>query len=222
MIKKLFSPVTVPAAAARLGNYSVAAGKRIDGFELLVCNTSGAVVSLDVWIGTAATNTTKLFDRRAPKLQIPANSAVVIPSRQVLDAGFGIWAAGSTANSLTLHASGVEIDAAGAVPRRLWTSVGVGVGGADRYTVPANRTLINPVIDVINRGAASVDFSGWLVPSGGAAATSNYFSPVVPVQPGETTTFSLRQALGVGDKIRVLASTGSALTIHGSGYEITQ
>ncbi|MDE2667557.1 MAG: hypothetical protein OXI69_15560 [Acidobacteriota bacterium] len=222
MIKRLFNPITVPNAAARLGNYSVPAGKRIDGFELLVCNASGAAVGLDLWIGAAASDTTKLFDRRSDKMQIPAKGVTVISSRQVLDAGFGLWAAASAAGALTLHASGVEIAAAGAVPRRLWTSVGVGVGGADRYTVPALHTLINPEIAVLNRGNAAVNFSGWLVPSGGSAAGSNYFAPAMPVEPGATVTFSLRQVLHAGDKIRVLASAGSALTIHGSGYEITQ
>ena len=118
-LKKLFDPVQLTTSAARLGSYSVPAGKRLDGFELLLSNINSAERGVDIYLGSSASAATQLYSKRENGLRIAGKTPLVVPSRQVLAAGDGIWAAASDPLSISVHASGVEVDEEGALPTRI-------------------------------------------------------------------------------------------------------
>ena len=206
-LKKLFDPVQLTTTAAQLGSYSVPTGKRLDGFELLVSNIHSDERGVDLYLGTSAMDAGQLYSQRVNGLRIAGKAALVVPCRQVLQAGDGIWAAASADSSILVHASGVEVDEDGALPTRLFAPRLLSTGDATLYTVPADKQCFNFELAVLNVSAAEAAFTSNLVGS-----------HQVTIASGETMRFSLRQVMEAGDKIVARSNLANALTIHGSGY----
>ena len=217
-LKKLFDPVQLTTTAAQLGSYSVPTGKRLDGFELLVSNIHSDERGVDLYLGTSAMDAGQLYSQRVNGLRIAGKAALVVPCRQVLAAGDGIWAAASADSSILVHASGVEVDEDGALPTRLFAPRLLSTGDATLYTVPADKQCFNFELAVLNVSAAEAAFTSNLVESGSSADDTNRMTHQVTIASGETMRFSLRQVMEAGDKITALASVADTLAIHGSGY----
>ena len=218
-LKKLFNPVQLTTTAVRLGNYSVPAGKRLDGFELLLVNINSNERGVDIYLGASAADATQLYSQNDPNgLRIAGNTPLVVSSRQVLAAGDGLWAKASDGSSISVHASGIEIDETGALPTKLFTSQLLPTADTTLYTVPTGKTCFNFEWMVCNVSDAAATFSGHLAPTGAGGADSNRLSDGLTLEPGETVKFPLRQVLEAGDKIQAQSDQASALAIHGSGY----
>lgn len=91
-----------------------------------------------------------------------------------------------------------------------------------QYTA-VNCTTIIDKFTATNTTAGNVTLSVNLVPSAGAAATSNLVIQARAIAPGETFTFPglVGQVLKPGDFISTIASAATSLTISASGREIT-
>ncbi len=155
-LKKLFDPVQLTTSAARLGSYSVPAGKRLDGFELLLSNINSAERGVDIYLGASASAATQLYSKRENGLRIAGKTPLVVPSRQVLAAGDGIWAAASDPSSISVHASGVEIDEEGALPTRISPPRLLSTVTTTIYTVPEDK----PVLQLRAGGPERLDGGG--------------------------------------------------------------
>ena len=217
-LKKLFDPVQLTTSAARLGSYSVPAGERLDGFELILSNSNSAERGVDIYLGASASAATQLYSKRENGLRIAGKTPLVIPSRQVLAAGDGIWAAASDPLSISVHASGVEVDEEGALPTRIFPPRLLSTVTTTIYAVPEDKRCFNFELAVLNVLTAAATFTSYLVPSGSNPGDPNRLSYGLEIAPDETKTFSLRQVLEAGDKISVRSNRANALTIHGSGY----
>ncbi len=217
-LKKLFDPVQLTTSAARLGSYSVPAGKRLDGFELILSNINSAERGVDIYLGASASAATQLYSKRENGLRIAGETPLVVPSRQVLAAGDGIWAAASDPSSISVHASGVEIDEEGALPTRLFPSRVLSTVSTTLYTVGADKQCFNFELTLLNVLAEAATFTSYLVPAGSNSDDPNRLSYGLEIAPNETKTFSLRQVMEAGDKIVARSNRANALTIHGSGY----
>ena len=173
--------------------------------------------------GSAADDArTALRDRDAALLEarerLAGKTPLVIPSRQVLSAGDGIWAAASDPLSISVHASGVEVDEEGALPTRIFPPRLLSTVTTTIYTVPEDKRCFNFELAVLNVLTAAATFTSYLVPSGSNPDDPNRLTYGLDISPGETRTFSLRQVMEAGDKISVRSNRANALTIHGSGY----
>lgn len=91
-----------------------------------------------------------------------------------------------------------------------------------QYTAVNCKTIIDK-FTVTNTNAGNVTFSANLVPSGGAAATSNLIVNLRSIAPGECYLFPelVGQSLESGGFISTIAGTATALTISATGREIT-
>lgn len=97
------------------------------------------------------------------------------------------------------------------------------VGAALLYEVPSNRTTVITRITFTNTSTTDRFVSLWLVPSGDTPQDSNKILDENFVAAGET--FSLSdvegQALPQGNTIQAAAEAVNAITIIGSGTEVT-
>jgi hypothetical protein len=86
------------------------------------------------------------------------------------------------------------------------------------YTVPAaTRTLLKE-FSIANTTAAPINVRLFLVPSAGAAGTSNAFLYDVPVPNANALQYNGIEVLNAGDTIQIQA-TSTGLTIIASGAE---
>ena len=221
-LKKLFDPLQLTTTAVRL--YFVPTGKRLDGFELILANIATGERGVDLYLGTTAALSTQLYAQRIHNgLRIGSRTQAapsIVSSRQVLNAGDGLWAKASHNSNIAVHASGVEIDEVGAIPTKLFTSRLLTTGSATIYPVPAGKICFNFELALCNVSSADATLSSYLAPNGSSGADLNRLTYGLVVAPGETVTFSLRQVLNAGDKIIARSNRPSALAIHGSGYVI--
>ena len=141
-----------------------------------------------------------------------------IPSRLVLHAGDGLWAKASHNASIVIHASGVEIDEADAIPAKLFTPRLLSTGTATIYPVPTGKICFNFELTICNVSDADATLSSYLAPSGSSGADSNRSTYGLVIASGETLVVPLRQVLNAGDKIIARSNRANALAIHGSGY----
>ena len=219
-LKKLFDPVqlTGNAAYGQAGNYSVPAGKLIDGLEILLVNTTQAQRTVSLRLGSSSAGRYQLYN----DLVLPAGDMLPLSLRQVLPAGNRIYARASADNAVTLHVSGLEEVAADAIPKRLWAANFIQAAVADLYTVPANKKLINFELIFCHTGAAGSgnrQINYYLTPSGrGAGLDSSAGGRRVVLPPKDTVRASLRQVLNAGDKIQVSGDVADVVAVHGSGY----
>ena len=216
--KKLFDPVQLSGNAAygQAGNYSVPVGKLIDGLEILLVNTSQAERTVSLRLGSSSAARYQLYN----DLVLPAGDMLPLPLRQVMPAGNRIYARASADNAVTMHLSGMEEDAADAIPKRLWAANFVQAAVGDFYTVPAGKKLINIELIFCHSGAAgNREVSFYLTPTGrGAGLDSSAGGRRVVLPPKDTVVVSLRQVLNAGDKIQIGADTADVVAAHGSGY----
>ena len=219
-LKKLCDPVLLTATASQL--YTVPAGKRLDGFELILANTINAERGVDLYLGTSAANSTQLYSQSSPNgLRIESRTQhwpYIVDSRQVLHAGDGLWARASHGSSIVAHASGVEIDDAGAIPARLFAPQLLPAASTTFYTVPAGTICFNFELVICNVSTAAANVSSYLGHSGSSGADRNRLTYGLTIAPGETLKVPLRQVLAAGDKIIARSNRAAALAIHGSGY----
>lgn len=221
-LKKLFDPVQLTTTAVRLGGYSVPTGKRLDGFELLLSNIHSDERGVDIYLGSSASAATQLYSKRENGLRIAGKTPLVVPSRQVLPAGDGIWAAASDPSSISVHASGVEIDEEGALPTRLFPPRLLSTVTTTIYAVPQDKRCFNFELTILNVLTLAANLTSYLVGSGSNPDDPNRMSFGLELAPGETQNFSLRQVLEAGDKIVARSNRANALVMHGSGYEVSE
>ena len=219
-LKKLFDPVQLTGSAAygQAGNYSVPAGKLIDGLEILLVNTSQAQRTVSLRLGSSSAARYQLYN----DLVLPAGDQLPLPLRQVLPAGNRLYARASADNAVTMHLSGLEEAAADAVPKRLWAANFLQSAVGDFYTVPANKKLLNFELIFCHTGAAGSgnrEVNIYLTPSGrGTGLDSSAGGRRVAVPPKDTVVVSLRQVLNAGDKIQIGGDVADVVAAHGSGY----
>ncbi len=102
-------------------------------------------------------------------------------------------------------------------PTKLGQSA-ITVGVTTLYTVPAaTRTFVKD-IDIANTTAGALTVRVFLVPSAGAAATTNALFYDVAMAANSTMQWVGVQILNAGDTIQIQASAGG-LTITASGAE---
>lgn len=92
-----------------------------------------------------------------------------------------------------------------------------------QYTAPAaTRTIIDKLTGT-NTTAAAATVTVKLVPNGGAAGVTNTIVSVKSIAPGECYTFPeiVGHVLNPGDFISTLAGTAAAITLRGSGREVS-
>ena len=94
----------------------------------------------------------------------------------------------------------------------------IGVGVTTLYTVPASTRTFIKDLDIANTTAGILNVRVFLVPSAGAAATTNALFYDVAVAANSTLQWLGTQILNAGDTIQVQAS-GAGLTITASGAE---
>ena len=219
-LTKLFQPLSLSGSAAYGEIYAAPADKLIDGLEFLMANTSQAERIVDLRLGEASSGRYQLYKG----LVLPAGDLVNLSLRQVLPAGAKIWARASSDNAVTLHGSGLEQDAAGAVPLRLWRPNFLQAGVGDFYTVPANKKLINIELMLCHAGAAGSgnrQVNLYLTPSGrGTGLSHSAIGRRVVLPPRDTVRIPPRLVLDAGDKIQASADTSDVVALHGSGYLI--
>ncbi len=94
---------------------------------------------------------------------------------------------------------------------------------APLYVVPANRTTVVTRISFTNTTTTDRFVNVWLVPDGDSPADSNQFLKEAFVVAGETFSPSDIEGhnLPAGTSIQVTAEVNFALTIRGSGSEVT-
>ena len=218
--KKLFEPVQLSGNATygQLGGYSVPTGKVIDGLEILLVNTTTAERTVSLRLGSASAARYQIYN----DLVLPAGDLFPRSLRVVLPAGNRIYAKASADNAVTAHVSGLELDAAGAVPTRLWAARLAGTAVTDFYTVPTGKKLLNFTLYLCHTGSAGSgtrEVDCYLTPSARAAGLdSSAGGRRMALPPKDTVTVSLRQVLVAGDKIQVAADTGDVVAVHGAGY----
>lgn len=88
------------------------------------------------------------------------------------------------------------------------------------YTVPASTRAFVKDIDIANTTAGALNVRVFLVPSAGAAATTNALFYDVAMAANSTMQWVGVQILNAGDTIQVQASA-AGLTITSSGAEAT-
>ncbi len=94
---------------------------------------------------------------------------------------------------------------------------------APLYTVPTNRTTVVTRISFTNTTTTDRFINMWLVPAGDGPTDSNHFLKEVFVVAGETFSPSDVEGhnLPAGTSIQVSAEISLAVTIRGSGTEVT-
>ncbi len=102
-------------------------------------------------------------------------------------------------------------------PQQLLTAV------APLYVVPTNRTTVVTRITFTNTTATDRFVDMWLVPDGDTPTDSNQFLKEVFIVAGETFSTSDVEGhnLPAGTSIQVSAEINGAITIRGSGSEVT-
>ena len=96
-------------------------------------------------------------------------------------------------------------------------AVGTGVGTLV-YTAPTGITAIIKCIDVCNTTTGTLALSVYLIPSGGAAATSNALMYGISIPAGGVYQWTGTQCLYAAGFIQAVGS-GAGLTINISGGE---
>lgn len=94
----------------------------------------------------------------------------------------------------------------------------MGVVVATLYTVPASTRTILKELDIANTTAGSLNARVFLVPSAGAAATTNALFYDVAITANSTLQWAGTQVMTAGETIQIQAS-GAGLTITASGGE---
>ncbi len=112
-----------------------------------------------------------------------------------------------------------------ATPDRLWQDQ-PGTAATTRYTAPgyasgspyvAGPTALVRRIIVCNPTAGAVDYTLYLVPTGGTAGAANAIFSAISIAAGQTQIFDLEQDLNPGDFMADLASVAASLTVTVSG-----
>jgi|SRR5882672_2727107 len=94
----------------------------------------------------------------------------------------------------------------------------IGIAVSTIYTVPVfTRTFVKD-IDIANNNAVAALVTVYLVPSAGAAGTSNVLVPNVSIPANTIWQWTGSQILNAGDTIQVIASA-TGVTINISGGE---
>jgi hypothetical protein len=88
------------------------------------------------------------------------------------------------------------------------------------YTVPASTRTLLKEFSIANTTAAAINVRVFLVPSAGAAGTSNAFLYDVPVPNNNALQYNGIEVLNAGDTIQIQAAS-AGLTIIASGGEAT-
>ena len=91
------------------------------------------------------------------------------------------------------------------------------------YTVPSNRTTVITRISFTNTTTTDRFVNLWLVPTGNTAADENQIIDELFIAAGETFSPSdvEGQVLPTGNTIQAQAEVANAITVIGSGNEVT-
>lgn len=96
-----------------------------------------------------------------------------------------------------------------------------GVAYATAYTVPALTSAIIKELVVCNTTAVAVTFDASFVASGGTAGVANAVIYQASINPYQTVIYSFSQVLAAAGFVSLRAGTATALTVTGSGVQIT-
>lgn len=104
----------------------------------------------------------------------------------------------------------------------LFEALQAAAADAVQYTCPAGTKTIIDKFTGTNTTAAAATLTAYLT-IGVAGAAGNTIVSAKSVAPGECYTFPelVGHVLNAGDQLRTLAGTAAAITIRGSGREIT-
>lgn len=91
------------------------------------------------------------------------------------------------------------------------------------YTAPANTTTQIQKLTFSNTTGTARTVTVYLVPSGGAAGDASTLvkTLTVPANSAADCTWAAGHVLATGDFIQALADAGTAVTIMGSGLQVT-
>lgn len=89
------------------------------------------------------------------------------------------------------------------------------------YTVPASTEAIVSTIAVANTSGQESSFRIFVVADGDTAGTQNALAYDATIAANSFTSFSLGLTLGAADEIIVRVSTGTTITFHAFGTELT-
>lgn len=107
--------------------------------------------------------------------------------------------------------------------KRIFTPAQLGVSAATYYTVPTNTRCVIKKLTLTNSTGTARTATVYLVPSGGTAGATNVLTSAKTIAPGQTweCIYAEDHVLESGSTLQALAEVASAITIHGSGVEIT-
>jgi hypothetical protein len=105
-------------------------------------------------------------------------------------------------------------------PVRLYSTNFLSSSATALYTVPSGKTAVCKQIVLNNTSASATTVTVHVVPSGGAAATSNQVVSQLSIGPYSDIIWSADIPLAVGDAIYALASASNVITATVSGIEI--
>lgn len=107
--------------------------------------------------------------------------------------------------------------------KSLFTPLQAAAAETTQYTAPASTRTIIDKFTGTNTTGTSATLTVKLVQSGGAAGAANTIVSAKTIAPGECYTFPeiVGHVLNPGDFLSTLAGTGAAITIRGSGREVT-
>lgn len=96
-------------------------------------------------------------------------------------------------------------------------------GAVAYYTAPALTKCVIKRLTFTNTTATAVTVTAYLVSSAGSASASNTIASARTVAPGETwdCVSAEGQVVEAGGSVQALASSGTSITLIGSGIEVT-
>jgi len=210
--------INAEAASVATGDndlYTVPTGKKALFFGHSAFNTSGGNISYFFQIKVSSvyyriTSTTTLATQVLTTL-----SATTV---MVLDAGEILSINTATTNGLNVMPRVLEFDATfnGIKTSRILTLAN---GDNTIYTVPAGKTAMllgsldiqsDQQIRIVNDSGGNRTYTPYVVPSGGAVATSNQINAAVTIADNVLTAFTCNTTLDAGDFIVINTDAGTA------------
>lgn len=102
---------TIPSVAGQLGSYSVPSGYTDKLYEIVLCNTNSAAVTINLWLipsGGAAAAANKIVDSQS--MSLAAGETKWLSFEQRLAAGTQIHGSASVDAVVSIHAAGDRVN----------------------------------------------------------------------------------------------------------------
>lgn len=94
-------------------------------------------------------------------------------------------------------------------------------GNTDMITVGSGKSQVISTLAITNNTASAASAQVWVRIAGAAASSANILVPTVSVAANTSLALTLGITLAATDVVTVQSSTGSALTFHAYGSEIS-